>query len=140
MKAEGQQRFGERKYLATVILVTIMLSLIILAVRIQQGIVGIVLLIFAALISFYLMKNLRSIFKEHGQRDFIYEVIEEDGSLTVIAQVPGPEECVKTLLLGRKVIIEGGGGFKRTLILRSRAKLIKSIYKNGVLTIKLEKI
>lgn len=140
MKVAKEQRSSEVKYLVTVLLIVVMVSLLILTIRIQRGVLGIMLMVLAALIFFYWFKEVRKLLRKSERKEFIYEVIEEDGSVTVIAQVPGPEWSVKALSLGRKIIIEGGGGFKKTLILRSKVKLVTSIYKNGILTIKLEKL
>ena len=62
---------------------------------------------------------------------------EEEDHLSLTAQVPGPENRVKIELVGRKLIVRGGMGFKRTLHLPFEV-IIKDVrYVNGILNAKL---
>lgn len=140
MQTSKDRRVQEFRPLTVVLLATLMIVIIMLALRMHRGFIGIVLASIAVFILFYWIKEVRKMLKKSGLKDFIYEVLDEGNYVSIIAQVPGPEDDVKVLMLGKRVIIKGGGGFRKTVVLPHRVELIDKSYKNGVLTIKMQKL
>ncbi|MEM4415966.1 MAG: hypothetical protein QXH32_08400, partial [Candidatus Caldarchaeum sp.] len=63
----------------------------------------------------------------------------EGDVVDLTAQVPGPESNVKVELLGRKLVLKGGMGFRRTVKLPYDAILRELRYVNGILNARLVK-
>ncbi|MEM2910362.1 MAG: Hsp20/alpha crystallin family protein [Nitrososphaerota archaeon] len=140
MQASKDRRIHELRPMTVTLLVIVMLVMVILALRLQRGFIGIVLVVATAFILFYWMIEVRKMLKRSGLKDFIYEVLDEGDCISIIAQVPGPEDAVNVLTLGKRIIIKGGGGFKRTLVLPHKVELMHKSYKNGVLALKMQKL
>lgn len=57
--------------------------------------------------------------------------------MDVTAQVPGPETKVRVELFGKKLVLIGGMGFRRTVKLPFEAMLREIRYVNGILNARL---
>ena len=118
-----------------VALVVVALSAILL--RFQQGLLGIILVILTAGLTFYWVRELSKTMKKTNWGDLLCELHEEDGVLSLVAQVPGPEESVRVEVMGRKLLLKGGLGFRRIVNLPFEAKITDIRYVNGILSAKL---
>lgn len=140
MQTSKDRRVQELRPLAMALLAALIIVIIVFTLRVQRGFVGILLALLTAFVLFYWIKEVRKMLKKPGLRDFIYEVLDEGNYVSIIAQVPGPEEYVKVLTSGKRIIIKGGGGFRKTVVLPCKVELVQQSYKNGVLTIKMQKL
>lgn len=136
----------ELTFLGLVILAVVVAGLIILLfARVQRGLLGIVLSALAILLLFYWLREFRKISKfggnqlKAGKDDWLYEIMEDEEIITVIAQVPGPSEEVKARQLGNSLYIEAGRGFRKVLQIPKKSVLYDYAYSNGVLNVKLRK-
>jgi HSP20 family protein len=80
--------------------------------------------------------------REHEQKDWVYDLIENTDGMVFIAEVPGPEDQINVRLLSGVLKIKGGQNFTRDVQLTVAAEMGISDYKyrNGVLTIKMQKV
>ncbi|MEM4303542.1 MAG: hypothetical protein QXQ70_06580 [Candidatus Caldarchaeum sp.] len=130
-QAGGQRLFG---YLLLALVVVSLLSFLL---RLQAGLLGLILGGIAVGLAFYWFKALRQSFSSISWDDFLLEIRHEGDVVDLTAQVPGPESKVRVELLGRKLILTGGMGFKRTVKLPFEAILRELRYVNGILNAKL---
>lgn len=140
MQTSKDRRVQELRPLAMALLAVLIIVIAVLTLRIQRGFVGILLALVTAFVLFYWIREVRKMLKKAGLRSFIYEVLDEGNYVSIIAQVPGPEEDVKVLMSGKRIIIKGGGGFRKTVILPYKVELVQQSYKNGVLIIRMQKL
>ncbi|PUA34195.1 MAG: hypothetical protein B9J98_00975 [Candidatus Terraquivivens tikiterensis] len=140
MQASKDQGVHGLRPMAATLLAIIMLVVVMLALRLQRGFIGILLVAVTAFVFFYWIREVRKMLRASRLRDFIYEVVDEGDFISIIAQVPGPEDAVNVLTLGKRIVIKGGGGFKKTLVLSHRVTLMQKSYKNGVLTVRMQKL
>ncbi len=140
MQTSKNHKVQEFRPLMVVLLTVLMIVVIVFALRMHRGFIGIVLTLLVIFILFYWIKEIRKMLKKSGLKDFIYEVLDEGNYVSIIAQVPGPEDDVKVLMLGKRVIIKGGDGFRKTVTLPYNVELVNKTYKNGILTIKMQKL
>ena len=140
MQVGKSNRAQESRLLVTVLLVVIMLAAALLLLRVQRGFAGLALALFTAFLFVYWFRELKKMVKKEVFGDFIFEVRDEGDHFSIVAQVPGPEDEVSVEVSGKKVRIKGGRGFKRTLMLSSKATLLDKTYINGVLTVKMQKL
>lgn len=80
--------------------------------------------------------------KEQEQKDWVYDLIENTDGMVFVAEVPGPEEQINVRLASGVLRIKGGQNFNKDVQLSMDAEMGISDYKyrNGVLTIKMQKI
>ncbi|MEM0090485.1 MAG: hypothetical protein QXP86_05480 [Nitrososphaerota archaeon] len=140
MQTSKDRRVQEFRPVTIMLLTVLMIVVIVFALRMHRGFVGIVLVSVTVFILFYWIKEIRKMLKKSGLRDFIYEVLYDGNYISIIAQVPGPEDDVKVLVLGKRIIIKSGSGFRKTVVLPHKVELVDKSYKNGVLTIKMQKL
>ena len=115
-------------------------------IRFQRGLFGFLLAGLAvALIVFWLKDIRKTVRKEMmptiaKQKKWFYDVIENSENITLVAEVPGPQEQVKIEVLERKIKIIGGKDFSREVNLSKKVELLNSSYINGMLNITLKKV
>jgi HSP20 family molecular chaperone IbpA len=80
--------------------------------------------------------------KEIDQKDWIYDLIKNNDEMVFVAEVPGPEEQINVRLTQGLLRIKGGQNFSREVPLELTQEMGISDYKyrNGVLTIKIQKV
>jgi HSP20 family protein len=80
--------------------------------------------------------------REQEQKDWVYDLIENTDGMVFVAEVPGPEDQINVRLLSGVLKIKGGQNFTRDVQLTVVAEMGISDYKyrNGVLTIKMQKV
>ena len=120
---------------------------IILLAKFQRGMIGIVLAIAASLLLLYWVKEFRrtvrnslGISSPPSKKELMFDIINESTSITVVAEVPGPEDNVKVDVNGLTLNITGGMNFKKSLKMETRTEINSVTYVNGVLTVKLKKL
>lgn len=77
------------------------------------------------------------------QKDWVYDLIKNsDGATVFVAEVPGPEDQINVLLVSGILKIKGGQNFSRDVQLDMADEIGISDYKyrNGVLTIRMQKV
>ena len=119
------------------------LGLLALAVllRLERGLLGLILTGVVVILGIYWFKEIKKALERAGppRREYPIEVSESDGQLSLTAQVPGPESEVSFEISGNKVLLRGGRGFKRSVKLPYRVKVLRSSYINGILHLELIK-
>ena len=120
---------------------------IILLAKFQRGMIGIVLAIAASLLLLYWIKVFRrtvrnslGISSPPSKKELMFDIINESTSITVVAEVPGPEDNVKVDVNELTLNITGGMNFKKSLKMETRTEINSVTYVNGVLTVKLKKL
>ena len=79
---------------------------------------------------------------EADQKDWDYDLIKNDSGVVFVAEVPGPEDQVNVRLAAGVLRIRGGQNFAKDVQLDLAPEMGISDYKyrNGVLTIKIQKV
>jgi HSP20 family molecular chaperone IbpA len=119
--------------------------LLIFLVRIQRGLLGIVLAGVAVVLIIYWMREIRNIFRgefqtfQSSKKKWTYDVLEGTDLITVVAEVPGPSDQVKIKLNKRSITIFGGDKFQKKISIPKGISLIDKSYVNGVLNVRLSK-
>ena len=102
--------------------------------RLGRGILGLILIGIIVLLGLYWFKEVRKALKTYRPKiEYPLELVENGDLLILTAQVPGPEEEVSVKILGRKLLIRGGRGFKKTVKLPYPVRILKRSYVNGIL-------
>ncbi len=132
--------------LAVLILGLIIIGLLLrLIIREQRGLLGVLLAGVSIAVLIYWIREARRAVKEElkpiavSEDHWIYEVMEGDEDVTLVAQVPGPEDEVGVNLLEDSLEVRGGGNFYRKIRLPSRVRNYRTTYRNGVLEVKMRK-
>jgi HSP20 family protein len=80
--------------------------------------------------------------REVEQKDWVYDLIESNDGMVFVAEVPGPEDQINVRLASGILRIKGGQNFSKDVQLELTTEMGISDYKyrNGVLTIKIQKV
>jgi HSP20 family protein len=80
--------------------------------------------------------------REAEQKDWIYDLIKNNDEMVFVAEVPGPEDQINIKLIEGLLRIKGGQNFSRDvpLELTKDMGIFDYKYRNGVLTIKIQKV
>jgi len=80
--------------------------------------------------------------REVEQKDWIYDLIKNNNEMVFVAEVPGPEDQIDIRLIEGLLRIKGGQNFSKDVPLELTQEMGISDYKyrNGVLTIKIQKV
>ena len=132
---KGEDRVEEVSKLILGMLATLLLLILFsLMLRLGRGILGLILIGIIVLLGLYWFKEVRKALKTYRPKiEYPLELVENGDLLILTAQVPGPEEEVSVKILGRKLLISGGKGFKKTVKLPYPVKILKRSYVNGIL-------
>jgi len=120
--------------------------LLLFLIRVQRGLLGLVLVGVAAILMIYWMREIRQLVKKEFQatkspkKTWTCDVFEADTKVTVVAEVPGPVEDVKVDLKTKSLSIIGGGSFKQKIKIPKGLALINTSYINGILTVNLKRL
>ena len=126
-------------------------GLYVLASRTPQNGASFILITVAAGLAIYWVRDLykmsradmpKKVPKEQEQKDWVYDLIENTDGMVFVAEVPGPEEQINVRLASGVLRIKGGQNFNKDVQLSMGAEMAISDYKyrNGVLTIKMQKM
>ena len=146
-KATSSDNSGWFNYIVILVSLVVVGIIVIFLARFQRGIIGVVLSIVSAVLLIYwvreLKKNVTTTFGQQvssAPKDPLVDIIKRADGLTVVLEVPGPEDKVKTRLKNDVLEITGGQNFKKTIDLDLQASIESTTYVNGVLTVKLSKL
>jgi HSP20 family molecular chaperone IbpA len=80
--------------------------------------------------------------KESEEKNWVYDLIKNNEEMVFVAEVPGPEDQIKVRLTEGLLRIKGGQNFTRDVPLELAHEMGISDYKyrNGVLTVKIQKM
>lgn len=80
--------------------------------------------------------------REVEQKDWVYDLIKNNDEMVFVAEVPGPEDQINVRLAAGILRIKGGQNFTKDVQLDLTTEMGISDYKyrNGVLTIKIQKV
>lgn len=116
----------------------------------SQGSISFIFLAIASGLMIYWVREVRrmsmseekKMAKEMEQKDWVYDLIKNNDEMVFVAEVPGPEEQINVKLLEGLLRIKGGQNFARDVPLELTQEMGISDYKyrNGVLTIKIQKV
>lgn len=116
----------------------------------SQGSVGFIFLAIASGLMIYWVREVRmmssseekKLAKEIEQKDWVYDLIKNNDEMVFVAEVPGPEDQINVKLTEGLLRIKGGQNFARDVPLEMTQEMGISDYKyrNGVLTIKIQKV
>ncbi|HUG96188.1 MAG TPA: Hsp20/alpha crystallin family protein [Nitrososphaera sp.] len=116
----------------------------------SQGGVGFIFLAIASGLMIYWVREVRmmarseesKLAKEIEQKDWVYDLIKNDDEMVFVAEVPGPENQINVRLTEGLLRIKGSQNFTRDVPLELTQEMGISDYKyrNGVLTIKIQKV
>lgn len=126
-------------------------ALYVLASRTPQNGASFILITVVAGLAIYWVRELyrmsradmpKKVPKEQEQKDWVYDLIENTDGMVFVAEVPGPEEQINVRLASGVLRIKGGQNFNKDVQLTVAAEMGIADYKyrNGVLTIKMQKI
>ena len=122
------------KLILGILAILLLLILFSLMLRLGRGILGLILIGIIVLLGLYWFKEVRKALKTYRPKiEYPLELVEDGNLLILTAQVPGPEEEVSVKILGRKLLIRGGRGFKKTVKLPYPVRILKRSYINGIL-------
>ena len=116
----------------------------------SQGGVGFIFLVIASGLMIYWVREVRlmsrseesKLAREIEQKDWVYDLIKNDREMVFVAEVPGPEDQISIRLTEGLLRIKGGQNFTKDVPLELTHEVGISDYKyrNGVLTIKIQKV
>jgi len=116
----------------------------------SQGGAGFIFLVIASGLMIYWVREVRlmarseesKLIREIEQKDWVYDLIKNDREMVFVAEVPGPEDQINVRLTEGLLRIKGGQNFTRDVPLELTQEMGISDYKyrNGVLTIKIQKV
>ncbi|MEM3630850.1 MAG: hypothetical protein QXY18_05500 [Nitrososphaerota archaeon] len=116
----------------------------ILLIRFQRGLLGFILTALAVTLLIFWLKEIQKTIKEEiaqplSKTKWIYDVIDYGTEITIIAEVPGPENKVKVSLIDHDLEILGGQGFRKLVKIYEEVEIMETIYRNGILQVKLKR-
>lgn len=116
----------------------------------SQGSVGFIFLAIASGLMIYWVREVKmmsrseekKLAKEIEQKDWVYDLIKNNDEMVFVAEVPGPEDQINVKLTEGLLRIKGGQNFARDVPLEMTQEMGIADYKyrNGVLTIKIQKV
>lgn len=116
----------------------------------SQGGIGFIFLAIASGLMIYWVREVRmmanseekKLAKEMEQKDWVYDLIKNNDEIVFVAEVPGPEDQINVRLIESLLRIKGGQNFSRDvpLELTQEMGIADYKYRNGVLTIKIQKV
>jgi HSP20 family protein len=116
----------------------------------SQGGIGFIFLAIASGLMIYWVREVRmmarseesKLAKEIEHKDWVYDLIKNNDEMVFVAEVPGPENQINVRLAEGLLRIKGGQNFTRDVPLELTQEMGISDYKyrNGVLTIKIQKV
>jgi HSP20 family molecular chaperone IbpA len=116
----------------------------------SQGGIGFIFLAAGSGLLIYWVREVRimarsteeKMIRDTEQKDWVYDLIKNNDEVVFVAEVPGPEDQINVRLTNGLLHIKGGQNFARDVPLDQMQEMGISDYKyrNGVLTIKIQKV
>ena len=114
-------------------------------IRMQRGLLGIIIAGLTVTLMIYWLKEVRHIVR--GDLDpaqytnkWTHDILEGEEVITVIADVPGPAKDVKVELRKGSLKIFGGQGFKKRISVPYGLNIISTSYVNSILNVQLSRL
>src|SRR5690606_2227806 len=120
----------------------------VLLARLQGG-SGFIFLAIASGLMIYWVREVRMMTRSEEKKlakemeqDWVYDLIKNNDEMIFVAEVPGPEDQINVRLTEGLLRIKGGQNFSREvpLELTQEMGIADYKYRNGVLTIKIQKV
>ncbi|MGQ9718583.1 MAG: Hsp20/alpha crystallin family protein [Nitrososphaerales archaeon] len=132
--------------LAILLIGIVVIGLILmLIVRVQRGLLGLVLAGLTVVLLVYWLREFRRAVKKElipetpsKRAEWTYELIEDEDEITILGEVPGPEDQVKVEIVDGKLEIKSVN-FQKVVKLLQDVSIISKSYINGVLNVRLRK-
>jgi HSP20 family protein len=123
----------------------------ILITRINQGYSGFLLVSAASVLMIYWVRELKRTVKDEDSKplpgdvdtkDWVYDLIKNKNEMVFVAEVPGPEEQIDIRLTIGTLHVKSGQNFAKIipLDLTEEMNISDFKYRNGILTIKINKV
>ncbi|MCJ7760613.1 hypothetical protein MUP59_05665 [Candidatus Bathyarchaeota archaeon] len=128
--------------LVGVVVIAIILALL---VRLQRGLLGIILGSLAAILALYWIMELRKTLKRELRikpfetKGWSPDIIEDRNEILIVGKVPGPEDKINIQLRENFLEVKGGLDFREVIKLPARAVSFNVAYNNGILEVRLRK-
>jgi len=115
----------------------------------SQGGIGFIFLSIASGLMIYWVREVRMMTRSEEKKlakemeqDWVYDLIKNNDEMIFVAEVPGPEDQINVRLTEGLLRIKGGQNFSREvpLELTQEMGIADYKYRNGVLTIKIQKV
>jgi HSP20 family molecular chaperone IbpA len=117
----------------------------------SQGGIGFLFLLAASGLMIYWIREVRIMARSEDQmmmprntdqKDWVYDLIKNNNEMVFVAEVPGPEDQINVWLTEGLLRIKGGQNFLKEIPLELMHGMGISDYKyrNGVLTIRIQKV
>jgi len=133
------------------IIVILFLGIIyIMTQRADSGFVSFILIGAATLTMFYWVKVLKKMTKdqkplytqarEQETKNWVYDLIKNEGEFVFVAEVPGPEDKIAVRLVDGILYVRGTMGFSKEIPIEGAGEMqiFDFKYRNGVLTLKIK--
>ena len=77
--------------------------------------------------------------REQETKNWMYDLIEDNGGFVFVAEVPGPEDKIVVRLVDSILYLRGSGGFSKEIPITGaeRMQIADFKYRNGVLTLRI---
>jgi hypothetical protein len=128
--------------LVGVVVIAIILALL---VRLQRGLLGIILGSLAAILAIYWIMELRKTLKRELRikpfetKGWSPDIMEDRNEILIVGKVPGPEDKIDIQLRENFLEVKGGLDFREVIKLPARAVSFNAAYNNGILEVRLRK-
>ena len=78
--------------------------------------------------------------REQETKNWVYDLIKNEGEFIFVAEVPGPEDKIAVRLVDGKLYIRGTGGFSKEVPIEDAndKQIFDFKYRNGVLTLRIK--
>jgi HSP20 family molecular chaperone IbpA len=110
------------------------------AASILIGAAAITMIFWARILKkFIVSQQSKFVAREPETKNWMYDLIKNEGGFVFVAEVPGPVEKITVRLVDGTLYIRGSGGFAREVPITGadRMELSDFKYRNGVLTLRI---
>ena len=78
--------------------------------------------------------------REQETKNWVYDLIKNEGEFIFVAEVPGPEDKIAVRLVDGRLYIRGTGGFSKEVPMEDAndKQIFDFKYRNGVLTLRIK--
>ena len=78
--------------------------------------------------------------REQESKNWVYDLIKDEGEFVFVAEVPGPEDKIMVRLVDGILYIRGNGGFAKEVPIEGSndMQIFDFKYRNGVLTLRIK--
>ncbi|MBO3797602.1 MAG: Hsp20/alpha crystallin family protein [Thermoproteota archaeon] len=126
------------------VIIGIVIILLIIFFKMKGGVLGFIIGVIATMALIYWVIEIKRILKEQKaptlwEREWFYDLIEEEENVTFVAKVPGPAHEVKVKVVRGVLEVRGGEGFLKRIRVPKNVVLEDNKYVNGILQVRLRK-